>query len=224
MINQTHYQILASLLSADFARLGEEAQSILAAGVDGIHFDVMDNHYVPNLTLGPMGCEALRKFGITAPIDVHLMTDPVDGLISDFAKAGADAITIHPEGTSHLDRSLQLIKDMGCKVGLALNPGTPIFYLHPVLQHIDFILVMAVNPGFGGQAFLQSTLHKLAEIKTFLQTTSYPALPLIVDGGVKIDNIKSIAQAGAEQFVLGSALFLSKDYKKTVSALREQLL
>lgn len=215
-------QILASILSADFARLGEEAKAALSAGADGIHFDVMDNHYVPDLTLGPVGCQALRKYGITAPIDVHLMTKPVDNLISAFAKAGATTITIHPEATDHLDRSLQLIKDSGCQAGLALNPGTPLHCLEHILDKLDLVLVMSVNPGFGGQTFIPSTLDKLKKIKNFLQAHA-TSISLMVDGGVKIENIREIARAGGEQFVVGSALFLSNNYQETISALKQQL-
>lgn len=222
MKSKPSYQILASILSADFSRLGEEAQNVLAAGANAIHFDVMDNHYTPNLTLGPIGCEALRKSGITAPIDVHLMTRPVDNLIAAFAKAGASAITIHPEATDHLDRSLQSIKDHGCRAGLALNPSTPLNYLEHVLDKLDLILVMSVNPGFGGQTFIPSSLNKIQKIKHLLKQ-HHTHIPLMVDGGVKIENIREIAQAGAEEFVLGSAIFLSKSYQQTIAALKQEL-
>ncbi len=216
------YQILASILSADFARLGEEANAALEAGADGIHFDVMDNHYVPNLTLGPIGCSALRKSGITAPIDVHLMAKPVDSLIYAFAEAGATSITIHPETTDHLDRSLQLIKSEGCLAGLALNPATPLSHLEHVMHYLDLILIMTVNPGFGGQPFIPSALDKIKKVQQYIAALS-ASIPLMVDGGIKIDNIQAIAQAGATQFVVGSALFLSKNYQETIRTLRKQL-
>lgn len=208
-----------SLLSADFARLGEEATAVLDAGADMLHLDVMDNHYVPNLTVGPLVCSALRKYGITAPIDVHLMVSPVDSLITDFAKAGASHITIHPEATLHCDRSLSLIRQLGCKAGLALNPATPLDCLDYVLDKLDIILVMSVNPGFGGQEFIHSALEKITAIKKRIAASRLP-ITLAVDGGVKPDNINSIAKAGAEMFIAGSAVFNSKDYAATIRSLR----
>ncbi|MEL6710367.1 MAG: ribulose-phosphate 3-epimerase [Pseudomonadota bacterium] len=196
--------IAASVLAADFARLGEECTAVLAAGADWIHFDVMDNHYVPNLTVGPMVCAALRAYGITAPIDVHLMVRPVDQLVRDFADAGATCITIHPEATDHLDRSLQQIKDLGCQAGLALNPATPLHHLDYVLDQLDLILLMAVNPGFGGQTFIPGTLTKLQQVR---QRIADRPIRLSVDGGVKVDNIRQIATAGADTFVVGSGIF-----------------
>lgn len=216
------FQISASILSADFARLGEEAAAVLKAGADMIHFDVMDNHYVPNLTFGPMICKALRDYGIKAPIDVHLMVTPVDSLIEAFAKAGASQITFHPEATHHLDRSLQLIRDHGCKAGLALNPATPLSWLEHVDDKLDLILLMSVNPGFSGQRFISSALQKITAVRQWINRTR-PDIHLEVDGGVKIDNIAEIAKAGADMFVAGSAIFDSEDYQKTITALRTQL-
>lgn len=216
------YKISASILSADFARLGEEVTQVLAAGADMIHFDVMDNHYVPNLTIGPTVCEALRKYKITAPIDVHLMVAPVDRLIEDFAKAGANYITFHPEASTHVDRSLQLIRDLGCKSGLALNPATPIENLHHVLDKLDMILVMSVNPGFGGQSFIPSALNKIQKIAELIKQHKQP-IRLEVDGGIKINNIAKVAQAGADTFVIGSAIFNTPNYQETLTALRQQL-
>ena len=214
--------IAPSILSADFARLGEEVAAVLEAGADLIHFDVMDNHYVPNLTVGPLVCRALRDYGITAPIDVHLMVSPVDGLISEFAEAGASYISFHPEASSHVDRSLQLIRDLGCKSGLAFNPATPLGWLEHVLDKIDLVLLMSVNPGFGGQAFIPSTLSKLRAARTILDRAPQP-IRLEVDGGIKIDNIADVVAAGADTFVAGSAIFGSADYRATIAAMRSQL-
>lgn len=213
--------IAPSILSADFARLGEECDAVLQAGADWIHFDVMDNHYVPNLTIGPLVCEALRNHGITAPIDVHLMVKPVDRIIDDFAKAGASIITIHPEATEHLDRSLQLIRSHGIKAGIALNPATPIHHLNHILDNIDVVLLMSVNPGFGGQHFIPGTLDKITQVRKMI-TQSGLKIRLQVDGGVKIDNIGAIAKAGADTFVAGSAVFNSDNYQTTIEALRAQ--
>jgi ribulose-phosphate 3-epimerase len=216
------YLIAPSILSADFARLGQEVDAVLAAGADVVHFDVMDNHYVPNLTIGPMVCKALRNYGITAPIDVHLMVSPVDALIQDFAKAGASYISFHPEASSHVDRSLQLIRDLGCKAGLVLNPATSEACLEYVMDRLDLILLMSVNPGFGGQQFIPSTLPKLQKVKKLI-TESGRNIRLEVDGGVGIANIAEIARAGADMFVAGSAIFGSKDYAATVAAMRKEL-
>ena len=216
------YLIAPSILSADFARLGDEVNAVLDAGADLIHFDVMDNHYVPNLTIGPMVCEALRTHGISAPIDVHLMTAPVDQLILDFAKAGASYISFHPEATSHVDRSLQLVKDQGCKSGLVFNPATPIHCLEYLLDKVDLILLMSVNPGFGGQKFLPSTLKKLEQVRQLIDDAGLP-IRLQVDGGVGVDNIRRIANAGADIFVAGSAIFKSPDYAATIHAMRAEL-
>ncbi|MEQ8955681.1 MAG: ribulose-phosphate 3-epimerase [Gammaproteobacteria bacterium] len=216
------YLIAPSILSADFARLGEEVNAVLNAGADVIHFDVMDNHYVPNLTIGPLVCEALRKHKITAPIDVHLMVTPVDQLILDFAKAGATYISFHPEASHHVDRSLQLIRDQGCKAGLVFNPGSPIDCLHYLMDKIDVILLMSVNPGFGGQKFIPSTLKKLEQVRKIIDDSGYP-IRLEVDGGVSVDNIRRIADAGADMFVAGSAIFNSKDYGKTIGEMRANL-
>jgi ribulose-phosphate 3-epimerase len=215
--------ILPSLLSADFARLGEEAQAVLAAGGDMLHFDVMDNHYVPNLTVGPLVCQALRTYGIKAPIDVHLMTQPVDPLIIEFAKAGASHITFHPEASLHVDRSLALIKDHGCKAGLALNPATAWQCVEYVLDKLDMVLIMAVNPGFGGQSFIFSTLEKIAQLRKFLDDCGYAHVRIAVDGGIKADNIHAAAKAGADMFVAGSAIFNTADYKQAISELRRAL-
>lgn len=216
------YEIAPSLLSANFAKLGDDANAVLAAGADMLHLDVMDNHYVPNLTVGPLVCEALRRYGITAPIDVHLMTSPVDQLIVDFAKAGATNITIHPEATKHVDRSLALIRQHGCKAGLALNPATPLSCLDYTLNKVDLILVMSVNPGFGGQAFIPSALDKIKDIRRLIDASGYP-IRLAVDGGVKTDNIAAIAAAGAEMFIAGSAIFGQPNYSDVISAMRQQL-
>jgi len=216
------YLIAPSILSADFARLGEEVNNVLAAGADIVHFDVMDNHYVPNLTIGPLVCEALRKHGITAPIDVHLMVKPVDRIIPDFAKAGATYITFHPEASEHIDRSLQLIRDCGCKSGLVFNPATPLHYLDYVLDKVDIILLMSVNPGFGGQSFIPSTLDKLRQVRKLIDNSGHK-IRLEVDGGIKIDNIREVAAAGADTFVAGSAIFNTPDYRATVAAMRAEL-
>jgi ribulose-phosphate 3-epimerase len=216
------YLIAPSILSADFARLGEEVNAVLDAGADIVHFDVMDNHYVPNLTIGPMICEALRNHKITAPIDVHLMVSPVDQLIKDFAKAGASYISFHPEATGHVDRSLQLIREQGCKSGLAFNPGTPIDCLEYLMDKVDVILLMSVNPGFGGQKFIPSTLKKLQQVRKLINDSDY-SIRLEVDGGVGVSNIREIADAGADMFVAGSAIFNSDDYAKTIAEMRSQL-
>lgn len=216
------YQIAPSILSADFARLGEEVDNVLAAGADVVHFDVMDNHYVPNLTIGPMVCEALRKHGVTAPIDVHLMVSPVDDLIRMFIDAGASNITFHPEASNHIDRSLQLIRDGGCKAGLVFNPATPLLYMDHVLDKLDMILLMSVNPGFGGQSFIPGTLDKLRATRKRIDDSGRN-IRLEVDGGVKTDNIREIAEAGADMFVAGSAIFRTDDYKATIDQMRAEL-
>lgn len=216
------YLIAPSILSADFARLGEEVNAVLDAGADVVHFDVMDNHYVPNLTIGPMVCQALRNHKITAPIDVHLMVSPVDQLIVDFAKAGASYISFHPEATGHVDRSLQLIREQGCKSGLVFNPGTPIDCLEYLMDKVDVILLMSVNPGFGGQKFIPSTLKKLEQVRELIDDSDY-SIRLEVDGGVGASNIREIADAGADMFVAGSAIFNSDDYAATISEMRAQL-
>jgi ribulose-phosphate 3-epimerase len=214
--------IAPSILSADFARLGEEVRNVLAAGADVVHFDVMDNHYVPNLTIGPLVCEALRKHGITAPIDVHLMVKPVDRIIPDFAKAGASYITFHPEASEHVDRTLGLIRENGCKSGLVFNPATPLHYLDHVLDKVDMVLLMSVNPGFGGQSFIPSTLPKIAQARAIIDRSGRD-IRLEVDGGIKVDNIGAVAAAGADTFVAGSAIFNAKDYAATIAAMREQI-
>ena len=212
--------IAPSILSADFARLGEEVKNVLAAGADLIHFDVMDNHYVPNLTIGPLVCEALRKHGITAPIDVHLMVQPVDRLVPDFAQAGATWITFHPEASEHVDRTIELIREHGCKPGLVFNPATPLNWLDHTIQKIDMVLIMSVNPGFGGQKFIPTALDKLRLARERIRASGRD-IRLEIDGGVKADNIEQIARAGADTFVAGSAIFGSKDYAATIAAMRE---
>ncbi len=216
------YWIAPSILSADFARLGEEVDSVLDAGADLIHFDVMDNHYVPNLTVGPLVAEALRKHGMEAPLDVHLMVKPVDRIIGDFAEAGATFISFHPEASEHVDRSLQLIRDSGCKSGLVLNPATPLSWLEHVLDKVDLILLMSVNPGFGGQSFIESTIAKLDKVRSLIDESGF-AIRLEVDGGVKVDNIGRIAAAGADTFVAGSAIFGSGDYRATIASMRREI-
>lgn len=216
------FLIAPSILSADFARLGDEVNAVLDAGADVVHFDVMDNHYVPNLTIGPMICQALRKHKIEAPIDVHLMVTPVDQMILDFAKAGASYITFHPEATGHVDRSLQLIRDQGCKSGLVFNPGTPLDCLEYLMDKVDIILLMSVNPGFGGQKFIPSTLKKLQQVRKLIDESDF-SIRLEVDGGVGVENIREIADAGADMFVAGSAIFNSGDYAGTIAAMRSEL-
>jgi ribulose-phosphate 3-epimerase len=214
--------IAPSILSADFARLGEDVDAALKAGGDIVHFDVMDNHYVPNLTIGPLVCEALRNYGVTAPIDVHLMVTPVDRLVPDFAAAGATFIQFHPEATEHIDRTIELIRENGCKPGLVFNPATPLDYLDYTLEKIDMVLIMSVNPGFGGQKFIPTALRKLAEVRRRIDASGR-AVRLEVDGGVKVDNIKAIAEAGADTFVAGSAIFGSKDYAATIRQMHEHI-
>lgn len=216
------YLIAPSILSANFARLGEEVDNVLASGADIVHFDVMDNHYVPNLTIGPLVCTALRKHGVTADIDVHLMVKPVDRIIPDFAKAGATYITFHPEGSEHVDRSLQLIRDNGCKSGLVFNPATPLTYLEYVMDKIDMVLIMSVNPGFGGQSFIPSALDKLRQARKMIDESGRD-IRLEIDGGVKVNNIREIAEAGADTFVAGSAIFGTDDYKATIDQMRSEL-
>ena len=216
------YRIAPSILSADFARLGEEVDAVLAAGADWGHFDVMDNHYVPNLTVGPLVCAALRKHGVIAPIDVHLMVKPVDRIIPDFAAAGATCITFHPETSDHIDRSLQQIRDCGCRSGLVFNPATSLDGLKYVMDKVDMVLLMTVNPGFGGQSFIDGMLHKLREARRLIDDSGLP-IRLEVDGGVKLDNIRRIAEAGADTFVAGSAIFNTPDYRATIAALRAEL-
>lgn len=216
------FKIAPSILSADFARLGEEVDNVLAAGADYVHFDVMDNHYVPNLTIGPMVCKALRNHGIEAPIDVHLMVKPVDRIIGDFVEAGASIITFHPEGSEHIDRSLQMIRDGGCKSGLVFNPATPLSHLEYVMDKVDMVLLMSVNPGFGGQKFIPGTLDKLRQARELIDRSGYD-IRLEIDGGVGIGNIREIAEAGADTFVAGSAIFNTDDYKATIDAMRAEL-
>jgi ribulose-phosphate 3-epimerase len=214
--------IAPSILSADFARLGEEVTTVLAAGADIVHFDVMDNHYVPNLTIGPLVCEALRKHGVTAPIDVHLMVKPVDRIVPDFAKAGATWITFHPEASEHVDRTIGLIRESGCRPGLVFNPATPLHWLDHVLDKIDMVLLMSVNPGFGGQSFIPSALPKIARVRELIDRSGRD-IRLEVDGGVKVDNIAAVAAAGADTFVAGSAIFGAKDYRATIAAMRTNI-
>jgi len=211
--------IAPSILSADFARLGDEVNAVIAAGADVIHFDVMDNHYVPNLTIGPLVCEALRKHGVTAPIDVHLMVKPVDRIVPDFADAGATYISFHPEATEHVDRTIELIRDHGCKPGLVFNPATPLDWLDHTLGKLDLVLIMSVNPGFGGQKFIPGALDKLRAVRKRIDAGSRP-VRLEIDGGGKVDNIAEIARAGADMFVAGSAIFGARDYPATISAMR----
>src|ERR1044071_9879533 len=214
--------IAPSILSADFARLGDEVNAVLAAGADVIHFDVMDNHYVPNLTIGPLVCESLRKYGITAPLDVHLMVKPVDRIIPDFARAGATYISFHPEASEHVDRTVGLIREHGCKPGLVLNPATPLDCLDYTLSKLDLVLLMSVNPGFGGQQFIPGVLDKIRAVRRLIDAGGRP-IRLEVDGGVKVDNIAEIARAGADMFVAGSAIFGAKDYQATISAMRSAI-
>jgi ribulose-phosphate 3-epimerase len=222
------FQIAPSILSADFARLGEEVDNVLKAGADIVHFDVMDNHYVPNLTIGPLVCEALRNHGVTAPIDVHLMVKPVDRIIPDFAKAGATYITFHPEASDHIDRSLQLVRENGCKSGLVFNPATPLDYLKYVIDKVDMVLLMSVNPGFGGQSFISTALDKLREARKIIDESGHD-IRLEIDGGVKVDNIREIAEAGADTFVAGSAIFGAKSdsdpnaYDSVIKKMRDEL-
>jgi ribulose-phosphate 3-epimerase len=214
--------IAPSILSANFAKLGDEVNAVLAAGADIVHFDVMDNHYVPNLTIGPLVCEALRKHGVTAPIDVHLMVKPVDRIVPDFARAGATYISFHPEATEHVDRTIALIREHGCKPGLVLNPATPLDVLDYTLDKLDLVLLMSVNPGFGGQQFIPSVLDKVRAVRKLIDARGKP-IRLEIDGGVKVDNIGEIARAGADTFVAGSAIFGAKDYKATISAMRSAI-
>ncbi|MGE4570989.1 MAG: ribulose-phosphate 3-epimerase [Gammaproteobacteria bacterium] len=220
-MKQSNY-IAPSILAANFAKLGDEVDTVLASGADIIHFDVMDNHYVPNLTIGPLVCDALRSHGVTAPIDVHLMVKPVDRIIPDFAKAGASFITFHPEASEHVDRTIGLIKEQGCKAGLVFNPATSLSYLEHVLDHLDMVLLMSVNPGFGGQSFIPSSLDKLRVVRKMIDERGLD-IRLEIDGGVKIDNIREIAAAGADTFVAGSAIFNTDNYKTTIDAMRSEL-
>jgi len=220
-MKQSNY-IAPSILAANFAKLGDEVDTVLASGADIIHFDVMDNHYVPNLTIGPLVCDALRSHGVTAPIDVHLMVKPVDRIIPDFAKAGASYITFHPEASEHVDRTIGLIKEQGCKAGLVFNPATSLSYLEHVLDHLDMVLLMSVNPGFGGQSFIPSSLDKLRVVRKMIDDRGLD-IRLEIDGGVKVDNIREIAAAGADTFVAGSAIFNTDNYKTTIDAMRSEL-
>lgn len=216
------FKVAPSILSANFARLGDEVRQVLNAGADIVHFDVMDNHYVPNLTIGPVVCKALRDDGVTADIDVHLMVKPVDSIIPTFAKAGASWITFHPEASEHIDRTLQLIRDNGCRSGLVFNPATPLDYLHYVLDKVDMVLIMSVNPGFGGQAFIPTALEKLREARAIIEASKRP-IRLEIDGGIKVDNIRAVAEAGADTFVAGSAIFGAADYQQVIAEMRAEL-
>lgn len=214
--------IAPSILSADFARLGQDVEAVLDAGADWVHFDVMDNHYVPNLTVGPMVCQALRDYGISAPIDVHLMVRPVDALVVEFAKAGATAISFHPEASDHVHRTLSIIKDLNCQAGLVLNPATPLHYLEDTLMDLDLVLMMSVNPGFGGQKFIPSVIERCRKVRKMIDDKGL-STRLQIDGGVKVDNIAEIANAGVDTFVAGSAIFSSQNYQETIAAMRKQI-